>query len=45
VPRRRTAIGLRLRDGSVVRAWARDGDGLRTELEQLVADEAEDGER
>ncbi|SEK72427.1 hypothetical protein [Rhodococcus maanshanensis] len=48
VPRRRTGIGLRLRDGSVVRAWARDGDGLRSELERLVADEAdeaEDGER
>ncbi|MFC7449315.1 hypothetical protein [Rhodococcus daqingensis] len=46
IPRRRTAIGLRLRDGSTVRAWARDGDGLRTELEGLVAgDDAEDGER
>ncbi|MFF0817906.1 hypothetical protein ACFYVR_22480 [Rhodococcus sp. NPDC003318] len=32
VPRRRTAIGLRLADGGLVRAWARDGDGLRTAL-------------
>lgn len=45
VPRRRTAIGLRLRNGSIVRAWARDGDGLRSELERLVASESEDGER
>ncbi|MFD4183396.1 hypothetical protein [Rhodococcus sp. NPDC058514] len=45
VPRRRTPIGLRLRDGSMVRAWARDGDGLRIELERIAVDEAKDGER
>ncbi|WP_305092509.1 hypothetical protein [Prescottella sp. R16] len=32
VPRRRTGIGLRLRDGSLVQAWARDADGLRGAL-------------
>lgn len=37
VPRRRTSIGLRLVDGTVVRAWARDGDGLRAALDDAVA--------
>lgn len=34
VPRRRTAIGLRLTDDTLVRAWARDGDGLRAALSE-----------
>lgn len=37
VPRRRTAIGLRLTDGTVVRAWARDHRRLRNELDALIA--------
>jgi len=37
VPRRRTAIGLRLRGGGLVRAWAKDAEGLRACLEELVA--------
>ncbi|MGW4742109.1 hypothetical protein [Nocardia xishanensis] len=32
VPRRRKAIGLRLRDGGLAQAWARDHRGLRTAL-------------
>ncbi|MBY4569196.1 DUF3093 domain-containing protein [Gordonia sihwensis] len=32
VPRRRKGIGLRLADGRLVQAWARDVDRLRTEL-------------
>lgn len=32
VPRRRTAIGLRLTDGELVRAWAKDAEGLRAAL-------------
>ena len=36
VPKRRTGIGLRLHGGGIVRAWARDGDGLRTALEEAV---------
>ncbi|WP_430333903.1 hypothetical protein [Rhodococcus sp. ACT016] len=36
VPRRRTGIGLRLRDGSLVQAWARDDDGLREALTEAV---------
>lgn len=32
VPRRRRAIGLRLHDGSLVQAWARDDAGLRAAL-------------
>lgn len=36
VPRKRTPIGLRLSDGAVVRAWARDGDGLRAALSHAV---------
>lgn len=37
VPRRRKAIGLRLRDGSLVQAWARDDEGLREQLSRAVA--------
>ncbi|MER7452149.1 hypothetical protein ABTW96_17880 [Nocardia beijingensis] len=36
VPRRRTGIGLRLADGSLVQAWARDHKGLRTALTEAV---------
>ncbi|MEU6832809.1 hypothetical protein ABZ894_29545 [Nocardia beijingensis] len=36
VPRRRTGIGLRLADGSLVQAWARDHKGLRTALTEVV---------
>lgn len=36
VPRRRTAIGLRRTDGTLVRAWARDHRGLRAALTTLV---------
>jgi hypothetical protein len=32
VPRRRRPVGLRLADGSLVRAWARDEAGLRAAL-------------
>lgn len=38
VPRRRTAVGLRLRDGSLAQAWARDDEGLRDALTAAVAD-------
>ncbi|WP_433606891.1 hypothetical protein [Prescottella agglutinans] len=37
VPRRRKAIGLRLQDGSLVQAWARDDEGLREQLTRAVA--------
>lgn len=36
VPRRRTPVGLRMADGTLVRAWARDGDGLRAALGAAV---------
>ncbi|WP_278313603.1 hypothetical protein [Lolliginicoccus levis] len=36
VPRRRNGIGLRLRDGSTVQAWARDDESLRSILADLV---------
>lgn len=35
-PRRTTPIPLRLADGTVVQAWARDDDGLREALRRLV---------
>jgi hypothetical protein len=35
-PRGRTDIGLRLRGGTFVRAWAKDADRLRTSLGELV---------
>ena len=40
VPRRRYAIGLRLVGGALVQAWARDDDGLREALEQVVAEKS-----
>ncbi|MBF6077747.1 hypothetical protein ACWEPH_21020 [Nocardia beijingensis] len=36
VPRRRTGIGLRLADGSLVQAWARDHKRLRGALTEVV---------
>ncbi|MET8774408.1 hypothetical protein ABZV58_05195 [Nocardia sp. NPDC004654] len=36
VPRRRKGIGLRLRDGGLVQAWARDHRGLRTALTAVL---------
>ncbi|WP_107982657.1 hypothetical protein [Rhodococcus sp. OK519] len=39
VPRRRTAIGLSLWDGSLAQAWARDDEGLRAALIAALADE------
>jgi hypothetical protein len=36
VPRRRKGIGLRLRDGSLVQAWARDHRQLRAELDAVL---------
>lgn len=36
VPRRRKAIGLRLRGGGLVRAWAKDSEELRRQLLRLV---------
>lgn len=37
VPRRRTAIGLRLREGGSVRAWAKDHRALRAALSEAVS--------
>ncbi|WP_330184655.1 hypothetical protein OHB26_14290 [Nocardia sp. NBC_01503] len=37
VPRRRKGIGLKLRDGGLVQAWARDHHTLRAELTAAVA--------
>ncbi|MEU7142513.1 hypothetical protein ABZ942_23890 [Nocardia sp. NPDC046473] len=36
VPRRRTGIGLRLTDGSLVQAWAKDHRTLRAELTAAI---------
>ncbi|WP_019200951.1 DUF3093 family protein [Tsukamurella sp. 1534] len=36
VPRRRYGMGIRLRDGSVVQAWARNDYALRAALEPLL---------
>ncbi|MFE7747233.1 hypothetical protein [Nocardia sp. NPDC057455] len=36
VPRRRTGIGLRLADGGLAQAWARDHKALRTALTEAV---------
>ncbi|MQY18247.1 hypothetical protein [Nocardia macrotermitis] len=54
VPRRRKGIGLKLRDGGLVQAWARDHRRLRAELtaaiegraagEQAAEDQASDDE-
>ncbi|NGP07038.1 hypothetical protein G6038_16425 [Rhodococcus sp. 14C212] len=41
VPRGRTAVGLRLRGGALVRAWARDHERLRSELETVLAERAD----
>jgi len=40
VPRKTTELPLRLTDGNVVLAWARDDDGLRDALRRLVEPEA-----
>lgn len=40
VPRRTTAIPVRLADGGVALAWARDDDGLRDALRRLVEPDA-----
>jgi hypothetical protein len=40
VPRRTTAVPVRLADESVALAWARDDDGLRDALRRLVEPEA-----
>lgn len=51
VPRRRKAIGLRLVDGALVQAWAKDHRGLRAALTTALggadqaADVAEDADR
>ena len=36
VPRRRKGIGLKLADGNLAQAWARDVEGLRRELTEAV---------
>lgn len=36
VPKGRTAIGLKLTNGRTAQAWARDADGLRAALTELV---------
>jgi len=36
VPRRHTAIGLKLTDGRLVQAWARDDVGLRAGLQEVL---------
>ena len=38
VPRGRTAVGLRLKGGVFVRAWAKNADELRARLGELVGD-------
>ena len=40
VPRRRKGIGLRLRGGALVQAWAKDDVALRAQLESLLAKSA-----
>ncbi|GAB2646190.1 hypothetical protein [Nocardia goodfellowii] len=45
VPRRRTGIGLRLRDGSVVQAWAKDHRGLRAALTAALHTEENGADR
>lgn len=37
VPRGRTGIGLELRDGALVQAWAKDSEAMREHLEWLLA--------
>ena len=36
VPRKRTGVGLALRDGRTVQAWARDDEGLRAALRARI---------
>ncbi|MBF6163793.1 hypothetical protein IU486_03280 [Streptomyces gardneri] len=45
VPRRRTGIGLRLADGGLVQAWARDHKTLRTALTEAVERSADGADR
>ncbi|MGK8520774.1 hypothetical protein ACRS6B_04080 [Nocardia asteroides] len=45
VPRRRTGIGLRLADGGLVQAWARDHKALRTALTEAVERSADGADR
>ncbi|WP_194816128.1 hypothetical protein [Nocardia sp. XZ_19_385] len=45
VPRRRTGVGLRLRDGSVVQAWAKDHRGLRAALTTALQTEENGADR
>ncbi|MBF6187007.1 MULTISPECIES: DUF3093 family protein [Nocardia] len=45
VPRRRKGIGLRLREGGMVQAWARDHRGLRAALTGALAEQAGSADR
>ncbi|MFC9896705.1 hypothetical protein ACFVMC_23730 [Nocardia sp. NPDC127579] len=45
VPRRRTGIGLRLRNGTVVQAWAKDHRGLRAALTAALPAEENGADR
>ncbi|MGY1932727.1 hypothetical protein ACW9HL_29965 [Nocardia gipuzkoensis] len=45
VPRRRTGIGLRLADGSLVQAWAKDHRALRTALTEALERSADGVDR
>ncbi|MEV0249191.1 hypothetical protein AB0H76_21505 [Nocardia sp. NPDC050712] len=45
VPRRRTGIGLRLDDGSVVQAWAKDHRALRAALAAVLPTEENGADR
>ncbi|WP_039802137.1 hypothetical protein [Nocardia araoensis] len=45
VPRRRTGIGLRLADGGLVQAWARDHKALRTALTEAVQRSSDGADR
>ncbi len=42
VPRRRKGVGLKLRDGRLVQAWARDHKTLRAQLTAVLDPEARD---
>ncbi|WP_216901732.1 hypothetical protein [Nocardia alni] len=42
VPRRRKAVGLKLRDGRLVQAWARDHKTLRAELAAVLDHDVDD---
>lgn len=43
VPRRRQGIGVRLVGGALVQAWAKDDDGLREALEEVLVKRAGGG--